>query len=113
MSVNGTKVIAAVRKAAQDNPTQTVTDCVYVRDGKPCCLVGQGLWAAQLIHEEFESSNHNFDNITSIGAAFGLDNAEVEWLSEVQANQDGRSPWAVAVSKADKDFQTMSYGIDE
>jgi hypothetical protein len=105
MSANGQRVIDAVRAKAAELPSHVYQgECVYVKDGKPGCLVGQGLWAIGLIGAWFGfGTTDNYLNIRGVNRRndWGFDEAEIEWLLRVQRRQDDGMDWGTAVHDAD------------
>jgi hypothetical protein len=121
MSEIGQQVINAVRSKAAQNPTFVYKNpglswsnalgpgpfCVYVKDGCPSCLIGQGLWDLKLIDASLE--NHEYNSVGADDLLAWLDTTqdvtldvdEIEWLVQVQAAQDAEKPWAEAISFAD------------
>lgn len=120
MSEVGQKIIASVRKHAAENPTFVYTPivppgydptdegtCYYVVDGCASCLIGKGLWDADLIGAAFEKHSANSSPFIQFnGEHFPfmdqLDDNEVAWLGIVQGNQDIQKPWGQAVANADR-----------
>lgn len=118
MSEIGQSIIDAVRKAAANNPSFVYSNpglsgmdgnfCVYVKDGKPSCIIGHALWDLGIIDAELERHSFNcvgVDDVLSwLSAMPGgpeLDSNEISWLSHAQAGQDAEKPWAEAVEWAD------------
>lgn len=125
MSDIGQQVINAVRSKAAHNPTFVYKNpgftnpdlfgpgefCVYVKDGCPSCLIGQGLWDLNLIDASLE--NHEYNTVAAddllawlhaerdYDLGLLLDPGEIDWLVQVQAAQDAEKPWAEAISFAD------------
>ncbi len=108
MSLIGENLIRLVRETAAGRP-DFVNNlngglCKYVVDGEPSCLIGQALWKADLIGPTFERNERNsvaFGHI-SVHLGLALDQAEINWLRQVQYLQDSGIAWGVAVSGADK-----------
>lgn len=120
----GQLVIRYIRTIAAGQPDKVIepNGCYYVEIGGGCasCLIGQGLWKAGLIDEEFE---HHPNNGTSIAGGWATDRwafsrDEVDWMYIVQKAQDSQWNWAAAVALADawlarcvmtgKDFHVMA-----
>lgn len=120
MSEAGQKLIAAVRKAAADNPDFIYPlaarygsdgslvkfgNCMYVKDGCPSCIVGKGAWDLRLIDASFEFSDDNSAAVDVLLSALDLydevDGQELGWLMAVQKKQDNSTPWGEAVAEAD------------
>jgi hypothetical protein len=123
MSEIGQSIIDAVRKAAANNPSFVYSNpglsgmsgnCVYVRDGKPSCIIGHALWDLGFIDSALEK---DFLNAVGVDDVFCwlpalqdepmLDPNEISWLSHVQAGQDAEKPWADAVEWADNYREEM------
>jgi hypothetical protein len=124
MSEIGQTIIDAVRKAAANNPSFVYSNpalsgmsgsfCVYVRDGKPSCIIGHALWDLGFIDSTFEKNCLNTvgvdDVLSSLPALLDesmLDPNEIQWLSHAQAGQDAEKPWADAVEWADSYREEM------
>lgn len=124
MSEVGQKVIATVRAKAAADPGYVyippvlseggdidgndVRSCVYVSHGYPSCIVGHGLWEAELIDGTFEENIANgypfvpYNVDDGFGFMRAMNPAEINWLSDVQREQDSRTPWGEAVRMADE-----------
>lgn len=107
MSEIGQKIIAEVRKVAAANPdyiyerVEGSPNCVYVRDGKPSCLIGHALWNLGLIDIHLPA-DLNYGGIHRLAPELNiwLDDAELTWLMSAQSAQDTRKTWAEAVEYA-------------
>lgn len=115
MSELGQQLISIVRQKAAETPEfvygapDDVRACVYVRDGKPSCLIGQALWGAGVI--DCSISRHDNADVFSVLAdrwRLGIDVAEVSWLRKVQRRQDDGVAWGSAVAQADGAFGTCA-----
>lgn len=118
----GCKIIAGVREAAAEQPDRIyeriavgiegdVRDatCVYVWEGQPSCLIGQGLWRAEVIDASFTYQEWNIEGIGELILSEWwtarwpeLSVREVAWLRWAQQTQDARRAWSVAVTDADE-----------
>ena len=110
MSVTGEKLIAHVRAHAAKSPAFTYTPCpgpraacVYVKEGKPSCLIGQALWDAGLIDASMEHECGNDYPFRDLAGYLDLDICTEEklWLIDVQNYQDQSYPWGECVVGAD------------
>lgn len=110
MSEKGQATIAGVREAADEEPWYVYNgQCVYVEGGRPGCIVGQGLWRKGYIDETFARSNRNALNASVfIDPPFDFDRDEIDWLLEVQHQQDNGVSWGRAVKMADAKFALVS-----
>lgn len=120
----GMALIAAVREVAAEQPDRkyekidvnrahgegSMHICVYVWQGEPSCLLGQGLWRCDLIDASFVDHAMNYESITHLfesnwwiekGYAV-LTAREMTWLREAQRAQDIGKTWSVAIVKADE-----------
>lgn len=118
----GRKLIADVRAVAAERPDhiyekpnvgsdiENARTCVYVWNGKPSCLIGQGLWRGGLIDALFADEEMNYEGIlhladsdwwTNIKEYASLSDREVAWLRDAQRVQDAGEPWGAAIVEAD------------
>lgn len=115
MSEIGQKIIAGIRKLAEEQPDFRYhppdgDTCVYVHDGEGSCGVGRVLLDLGLITAELEHDR------TRVGGAAAneagatdllehlnvpLDLPEADWISRYQNQQDVEQPWGRAVQSAD------------
>ena len=114
MTVVGQQLINSVRAHAAQNPDfvykspdWTGSTCVYVYNGCASCLIGQALFDLGLINPSMETSQFNDFPIREIildvlGLRF--DAEELQWLSDVQTNQDLGNSWGDSVKLADQAF---------
>lgn len=111
MSNRGQKLIKIIRDLAAEKPDFVYerpslgafgNGCVYVHAGQPSCIVGHAMWRAGLIDHSFEAmadNRHGFgSHITGMKT---LTDREVQWLEEVQGQQDTGAAWSDAVLNAD------------
>lgn len=111
MSNRGAKLIKIIRDLAAEKPDFVYErpgnyhdgkGCVYVHDGQPSCIVGHAMWRAGLIDDSFENMNYNHHGFGGhIPGMKTLTGREVQWLEEVQGNQDCGETWSDAVLNAD------------
>jgi hypothetical protein len=115
--VSDHKLIAAVRKLANDHPDAIYdsTMCQYSAGecaGGEGCIIGQALQSLGL-GELTLLADQSFNNVSTpryipmfVDLAdylpFELTVYEEEWLSEVQRNQDEKMKWRAAVEQADE-----------
>lgn len=116
MSEAGKKLIAAVRARAEANPDfeyewpEGKGGCVNVLNGKGSCIVGCGAMDTGLITAAYEDLTANEAGVQSLAFYLAerhdisLDQAEMDWLKEVQEQQDLGTPWGQAVRNADEYF---------
>lgn len=106
MTEIGQQIIKAVREAAARNPLHVHRGaCLYVLDGKPCCLIGHALWDLGLISPSTEHTYSNDEGVVAfIEGTLGimLDAAELQWLELAQTAQDKEMTWASAIREADE-----------
>lgn len=119
MSELGQKIIAEVRKAAEDRPEyvcpKVFDQCEYIRDGGPSCIVGHALWNVGLINPSWEGDDWGDSSIKNVIAIEGwpLTIGEINWLSRVQESQDDGYPWGRSVARADHPAFRALNEIDE
>lgn len=103
-------LVQEVRAVASELPDHIGKDpvvCLYVRQGRPSCLIGHALFRMGLIEAGFEYTDLNSEGIETLAEKwFELDSdqdyATLRWLSEVQVQQDNGLRWADAVREADE-----------
>lgn len=115
MSEIGQKIIAGIRKLAEEQPDFRYhppdgDNCVYVHDGEGSCGVGRVLLDLGLITPALEHDR------TWVGGAAAnktgapdllahlnvpLDPPEKGWITRYQNQQDDEQPWSRAVESAD------------
>lgn len=111
MSDIGQRLIDEVKRVAGEHPDfryripGDTTQCKYVKDGAPSCLIGCGLWNLGLIDEDFEHALYRGYGINGagvrnafVGLGLELDDDEIDWLEVVQDGQDGTRPWGACIS---------------
>ena len=111
MSDVGQRLIAEVKRVAGEHPNfryrtaGDTTNCQYVKNGAPSCLVGHGLWNLGLIDADLERLFRNGCSINSAGVRYAfdqlgleLDDDETGWLENAQDGQDSGLPWGECVS---------------
>lgn len=111
MSDVGQRLIAEVKRVAGEHPEfcyrtpGDTTQCKYVKDSAPSCLVGHGLWNLGLIDASLERAVRHGYKVNSSGIHglidapdLDLDDYEIEWLAEAQDAQDDGHPWGECVS---------------
>lgn len=82
--------------------------CLYVRDGKPDCLIAQGAFMAGMDIATLAYFDAIADGaIEDSGAEYvfepyGFTTIELAWLKRVQQLQDDGVPWGKAVRMADE-----------
>lgn len=126
MSEFGEKLIAAIRKRAENNPDYVYEppreggnmSCVYVYNGKPSCIVGCGLWDIEAIDADFEfkKTKDGADDTSVNIKMFGiirhffprLDEGEMQWIYHVQNQQDAQFAWGKAVEMADNEMTKLA-----
>lgn len=105
MSEQGQLLIAAVRNAADRNPFHIFQGtCLYVANGDAACLVGHGLWDMGVIDSTLQTSQFNDEGVGKVLEWLGIqvDDAELEWLEDVQEAQDCRHTWQDSIRGADE-----------
>lgn len=117
MSEIGQKIIAGIRKLAEEQPDFRYQppdgdSCVYVHDGEGSCGVGRVLLDLGLITPELEHDRTTIRRarINSAGATellghlkVSLDPSECEWITRYQDEQDSERAWGWAVGYADEE----------
>lgn len=95
----------AVKEKGHDYVYPSRGECVYIKDGKPSCIVGHVLVAAGLPVIAFGGCSgemrHNSAGIRHLSKVLELDmdHDTVELLREVQWSQDNGTPWGQAVAQ--------------
>ena len=105
-------LVAQVRKLAEDNPHRVIAGgCTNIQIGTCIpCIVGQALQDCGVPRQWFVDHNAQGSNIYHVLELLGLDthdNAGLIWLGYVQAHQDSRMPWRLAVDRADLDVRRV------
>ncbi len=101
---------AEVRKVAAENPDYVYPEnnCVYFdREGQPSCIVGHGLYRLGVTADDLEVEDDSdlvrVENAENVWGLFrGLSSQSLDWMAEVQWNQDVHIPWGEAVRRADE-----------
>lgn len=104
MSTAGRSIIQAVREVAADNPLHVFEgQCLYVKSGRPACLIGQALWKLAVIGPGLEARGANEGGVEEIlnTLAIQVDAEELHWLELVQGYQDNDHTWHDSVRLAD------------
>lgn len=105
MSKFGQALIAKVREVAALRPQHIDPNdpCLYIYDGQPACIMGCALWDLGVIQPSLEDDGDNQKLIPKLLSRLDLevDEAEIEWLSAVQKNQDNGLSWGASVEHAD------------
>lgn len=115
MSEFGQRLIEEVRKVAAENPDLDYkAPCLYVKAGKPSCLIGQALWRLGVIDADFEQDSSNVDGMRGVLDRLSLrvDGSELEWLCDVQNAQDTWATWGGAIKYADEAVVNDDEGDD-
>lgn len=109
----------------QSKKTGSGPSCLYVRDGKPDCLIAQGAFMAGMDIDTLAAFDAvaidalgKVDMLTYLGAVadsaiedsgaehvfkpYGFTAIELDWLKRVQQLQDAEFPWGEAVRMADE-----------
>lgn len=99
----------------QSKKTGSGPSCLYVRDGKPDCLIAQGAFMAGMDIDTLMEFDAIEDRMTEDPDAeymdsgaeyafkpFGFTEVELAWLKRVQQLQDDGVPWGEAVRMADE-----------
>lgn len=99
----------------QSKKTGSGPSCLYVRDGKPDCLIAQGAFMAGMDIDTLLEFDAIEDRMTEDPDAeymdsgaeyafkpYGLTAVELDWLKRVQQLQDDGVPWGKAVRMADE-----------
>ncbi len=97
-----------VRKLAESEPQRHAV-CRYfsASTGQAICIVGhamalQGFGFGDLKAIQSDTGPYNGESFTRMMTDIGVDSALVDWIGDVQCNQDGGMGWAEAVRAADK-----------
>lgn len=81
------------------------TKCVYVRDGKPSCLIGHSALEGGFIGIDFEMNRANDLGVDELLRRIGIydefDCADLAWLEGAQEAQDTGQTWGEAIKFAD------------
>lgn len=88
--------------------------CVYFTDdGQPSCLVGAAF--APELTEADVILNHNEDGISTLidNGILSATTKARDFLESVQANQDGGSPWGLALQYALESIDDDDYAGDD
>lgn len=118
MSEIGQKIIAGIRKLAEEQPDFRYRPpdgdtCVYVHDGEGSCGVGRVLLDLGLITTELECDRRRVNGSRVNEAAASdllvylgiiIDSPERDWINRYQIAQDDEQPWGRAVQLADHAF---------
>lgn len=109
------KLIAEVRRIVSENPefiyfppTKDFPNCRYVWEGKPSCLIGQGMAnigfdITALSEFDIPSVDNTIENmLINFGITFS--EQELDWIIRVQGEQDNRNPWEICLMVADDSF---------
>lgn len=109
--VNDARFVGAVRRLAALQPDFEYvapvggtggSNCVYVHDGVPSCLVGQALVAVG--HSAAELAKFDSDQLDAetVLTELGYGWRTAAWANEAQFAQDAGNRWRVAVRYADE-----------
>ena len=97
-----------VRKLAESEPKRHAA-CRYFsqQSGQAICIVGhamalQGFGFNDLETTQSETGPYNGESFTRMMTDVGVDSALIDWIGDVQHNQDSGMGWAKAVSEADQ-----------
>lgn len=115
MSEIGQKIIAGIRKLAEEQPDFRYhppdgDTCVYIHNGEGSCGVGRVLLDLGLITPELEGNRHRVDGfcVNEVAAVdllkyvnATLDRPEINWINRYQLAQDDEHTWRWAVELAD------------
>lgn len=115
MSEIGQKIIAGIRKLAEEQPDFRYCPpdgdtCVYIHNGEGSCGVGRVLLDLGLITPELEHDRARVKG-ASVNACLAhdllshlnvaVDSHEARWIVNFQFDQDDARPWGRAVETAD------------
>lgn len=79
--------------------------CVYFKDGCPSCIIGQGLARLGVTFSDLESHNESTEILDLVSELFSADlisARSLDWLQEVQRQQDKSLLWGTAIEEADE-----------
>ncbi|AMS01879.1 hypothetical protein SEA_SASSAY_75 [Mycobacterium phage Sassay] len=100
-----TQLAEEVKRLAAEYPDKRA-DCIYFRDGQPCCIIGHALAKFGYTEEDAWAGGWNVGvDVSDLAFAYGVIQAiggGEEWdvmrtLGEVQDAQDSGKTWATAV----------------
>lgn len=110
-TITGTELIETIRDLANRHPDH-IAGCTYFQDGKPHCIVGHALHKLSL---QVPAQYNGTSFFTLLGYPESTASAEADelrsrlyvtsydlnWIREVQRNQDQNTNWACSVAAAD------------
>jgi hypothetical protein len=110
--ISTTDLADAVRRIAAEFPGCTYdaeidgigNSCVYFKQGCASCLIGRGLAALGVKFEDISEYNNQTQIDSLVVELFRSDLVNVkslDWLLEVQSQQDKGVSWGEAVARAD------------
>ena len=106
------ELAAEVNRLATESPDYVhMKECVYVENGKGCCIVGQAAMNLGLIDASFEQSigNEGVGVPSFLGDYLNLSvklgSKHVVYLEIMQERQDDQHPWGEADEEASEVYE--------
>lgn len=106
--IEWTRKVAAANPDFVYEPVKAIgggSRCMYVRDGKPSCIIGHSALEAGLIDPSFENNSYNDLDVMALLGHLGIskvEHADRVWLEAVQEAQDTGQTWREAIESADQ-----------